>query len=76
MPGRIQVSTDTAELIAKAGRSSWLVKRDTAVSPKGKGTMQTYWLEFDSAGSVKPSSTSSETDDTEHAGQVRAKRKV
>lgn len=44
IPGRIQLSKDTATLIAAAGKDTWLQLREDAVSVKGKGTMETFWL--------------------------------
>ena len=41
---RIQVSEETADLLAAAGKSHWLNKRDQLVTAKGKGKLQTYWL--------------------------------
>lgn len=43
--GKIQVSAETAELIRSDGRERWLVKRDDIVTAKGKGQLQTYWVE-------------------------------
>ena len=43
--GRIQVSQETADLINKAGKSQWLVKRRDAVQAKGKSDLQTYWIQ-------------------------------
>ena len=42
--GRIQVSQDTADLLVAAGKSHWISRRDELVFAKGKGEMQTYWL--------------------------------
>jgi len=41
----IQVSQDTADLLTSAGKGHWLVPRDNPVSAKGKGLVQTYWLQ-------------------------------
>lgn len=41
---RIQVSSDTAELLIAAGKESWLLPREDEVQVKGKGTMKTFWL--------------------------------
>ena len=41
----IQVSEATATFLNEAGKGHWLVKREGTVSVKGKGEMQTYWLE-------------------------------
>jgi class 3 adenylate cyclase len=36
VPGRIQVSTDTATLLTDAGKEHWLVQRENKVQAKGK----------------------------------------
>lgn len=41
----IQVSQDTADLLTSAGKGHWLVPRDNPVSAKGKGPVETYWLQ-------------------------------
>ena len=43
--GKIQVSEETAELIRRDGKPHWLIKRDTMITAKGKGQLQTYWAE-------------------------------
>lgn len=40
----IHLSAETAALLIDAGKSSWVQPRDTLVTAKGKGEMQTYWL--------------------------------
>jgi class 3 adenylate cyclase len=45
LPGKIQVSEETARLIQRDSKSQWLTKRDTTITAKGKGEMQTYWAE-------------------------------
>ncbi|CAJ1946022.1 unnamed protein product [Cylindrotheca closterium] len=45
MPNRIHVSQATADLIAASGKVRWLKKRDELVEAKGKGKVQTYWVE-------------------------------
>jgi class 3 adenylate cyclase len=42
---RIQVSQTTADLLIAAGKEHWVTKRDELVSAKGKGKMQTYWVD-------------------------------
>jgi 3'5'-cyclic nucleotide phosphodiesterase/Adenylate and Guanylate cyclase catalytic domain len=44
MPGRIQVSQKTADLLILAGKESWLTQRTDHVEVKGKGSMITFWL--------------------------------
>ena len=53
---RIQVSQATADLLIEAGKDKWLRKREELVHAKGKGELQTYWLEI----SKKRSSTGSQ----------------
>jgi hypothetical protein len=43
---RIQVSQKTADLLVAGRKGHWLTARDTLVDAKGKGKMQTYWLEL------------------------------
>ena len=45
MRDKIQLSQATADALIEAGKAHWLVKRDTKVVAKGKGEMQTYWLD-------------------------------
>jgi hypothetical protein len=42
---RIHVSQDTADLLIAAGKRSWVIPRETKVNAKGKGLMQTYWID-------------------------------
>jgi Adenylate and Guanylate cyclase catalytic domain len=46
--GRIQLSQSTADLIMLSGKGQWLVPRNEIVTAKGKGSMQTFWLEMNS----------------------------
>eukprot|EP00980_Cylindrotheca_fusiformis_P011780 scaffold2813_cov114-Cylindrotheca_fusiformis.AAC.6 len=41
---KIQVSPVTADLLAIAGFSKWVVPRNHKILVKGKGEMQTYWM--------------------------------
>ncbi|KAL7558130.1 hypothetical protein ACA910_013186 [Epithemia clementina (nom. ined.)] len=44
LPDRIQVSQETATLLSEAGKAHWLSPRTDKVVAKGKGELQTYWL--------------------------------
>ena len=44
LPGHIQASSYTADLIIQAGRQNWVVPRPDLVEAKGKGKLQTYWI--------------------------------
>jgi len=46
IPRRIQVSQSTADALILLGKDSWLVPRKEKVMAKGKGEMQTYFLEW------------------------------
>jgi hypothetical protein len=45
LPNRIHISQATADLILQAGKQDWLTAREDLVDAKGKGKMQTYWVE-------------------------------
>ena len=44
-PGRIHVSSATANQLIAHGKQAWLVEREDLVEAKGKGTLQTYWVD-------------------------------
>jgi hypothetical protein len=44
-PSKIQCSQKTADLLIAAGKQHWLEKRPDLVEAKGKGKLQTYWIE-------------------------------
>ena len=64
---KIQVSQDTADLLFSHGKQNWLSKREDLVQAKGKGTMQTYWINiYTSVASKSTGSTEvSETTDND-----------
>lgn len=45
---RIHLSQEIADLLIEAGRSHWVVRREDKVVAKGKGELQTFWLEIKS----------------------------
>ncbi|KAL3938546.1 MAG: hypothetical protein SGBAC_006566 [Bacillariaceae sp.] len=53
-PGRIHVSSASAEQLLERGKANWLRKRKGAVKLKGKGEVETYWLALKSTSRVKP----------------------
>jgi len=69
--GRIQISKTTADLITRDGKGKWIRPRNELVTVKGKGDLQTYWLEIKSGqfsvrdGSNEDSSTSQLTKEDE-----------
>ena len=56
---RIHCSKETATLLEAAGKS-WACPREDLVRAKGKGELQTYWLEFAKKASTRGSTASSE----------------
>jgi hypothetical protein len=43
LPGRIQVSQKTAELIIESGKGDWLTARRDLVNAKGKGLVSYFF---------------------------------
>ena len=52
--GRVHTSRDTAQHLISAGKEHWLEKREALTEMKGKGSMETYFINVDGekAGSV------------------------
>ena len=46
----IQVSQDTADLLIAAGKKSWITPRSDIIVAKGKGEMQTFWIQVGNKG--------------------------
>jgi hypothetical protein len=67
---KIQVSEATANLLIEAGKQTWVTARDELVTAKGKGDMQTYWLEANSGSVVTLSTNYSDDNDTSPEGRV------
>jgi class 3 adenylate cyclase len=70
IPGRIQLSTTTADLIIAGGNTEWVRRREDEIEAKGKGKLRTYWLEpkvvdHNSTGSVFSSVELSHNDSPE-----------
>jgi hypothetical protein len=49
---RIHISQATAEELDKAGKAHWIVPREDVVYAKGKGELNTYWLQPAQSGST------------------------
>ncbi len=45
MRNRIHVSQTTADLLIEAGKANWVKPREDLIEAKGKGKLQTYWVE-------------------------------
>lgn len=44
MINKIQISSQTMELLVASGQKDWIQSRETTVTAKGKGELHTYWL--------------------------------
>lgn len=53
MPGRIQISQATADALKAQGKGAWFSPREDKIEAKGKGILQTYWINTE----VAPSAT-------------------
>jgi class 3 adenylate cyclase len=45
VPGRIHCSLQTADRLMEAGKNGWLKPREGTINAKGKGELETYWIE-------------------------------
>lgn len=59
LKNRIHVSEATAHLLRASGKQSWLTQREDMIEAKGKGLLQTYWVEIHDDNSSRRSSRSS-----------------
>eukprot|EP00980_Cylindrotheca_fusiformis_P021046 scaffold8060_cov110-Cylindrotheca_fusiformis.AAC.4 len=57
---RIQVSHVTADLLVASGLSTWVIPRNGMVLVKGKGEMQTYWLNTTAGKAAKQTKSGNE----------------
>lgn len=69
-PNRIQISHATAELLRQEGKENWIVHRTDAVHAKGKGVLETFWLQPRNRPSMTIASNSSEGTEHAHGGNV------
>lgn len=56
-PGKIHISSETAEELIKHGCEEWLSVREDQIHAKGKGLMTTYWVIVQNARSTTTRST-------------------
>jgi hypothetical protein len=59
IPGKIQCSEATADLLIEAGKQAWVTPREDMVHAKGKGVLATFWLNLN-ASAGKAASVSSD----------------
>jgi hypothetical protein len=65
---RIQLSQETADLLIAAGKTHWLVPREDKIEAKGKGELNTYWLDMKTSQSA--TSTSSRSSDSRGTSSI------
>jgi hypothetical protein len=63
---KIQVSQATADALTKAGKSHWLTARSDVVKAKGKGVLQTFWVDPTRTPDDNGSSGGSDVSDSNH----------
>ena len=61
MSNRIQMSQETTDLLIAAGKSQWLRARQEKVNAKGKGELQTYWLDVHQDSAVRSTSSGADS---------------
>ncbi|KAL7573558.1 hypothetical protein ACA910_008696 [Epithemia clementina (nom. ined.)] len=63
---RIHMSKETADLLVSAGKAHWVKARQDLVTAKGKGPMQTFWLDVPHDGIRNINAPSSTTTSSGH----------
>jgi hypothetical protein len=61
MRNKIHISHETAELLAGSGKGHWITSREEKVVAKGKGEMQTYFLDLRGESAKSTSSAGSDS---------------
>jgi len=69
---RIHMSQECADLVIAAGKTKWLSKREDVINAKGKGELQTYWLNFAGDGTASSTHSSTPSDDAGAAANIEA----
>ena len=67
LKGKIHISEATADILTASGKGHWIVKRPEMIVAKGKGEMQTYWADPQTADAL---STTTGHSEATHAGAV------
>lgn len=57
VPNKIQMSSETANLLIAAGKSKWVTPREEKVYAKGKGELQTHYLKIQQGSRVSTNET-------------------
>ena len=61
-PNRIHLSQEIVDLLLDAGKSHWVSRREDKVVAKGKGVLNTFWLETMCSDLYESKTSQSETD--------------
>jgi len=68
---KIQISQETADLLVASGKSHWIKPRAEIIEAKGKGKMQTYWVDIvkrsDSQSVISSNESSEDIDESQAA---------
>lgn len=67
--GSVQCSQATADVLTEGGKGHWIKPREEKVHAKGKGELQTYWIEVTSSQQRRSSGDDLSGDGTVHDGQ-------
>jgi class 3 adenylate cyclase len=73
-PNKIHLSSDTAELLTASGKGHWVQMRSEKVVAKGKGELQTYWLDMKGTSSRSQTSGSVSSDANSRDNLARLER--
>ena len=70
-PGQVHLSGATADLLVKSGKQHWIVQREDKIVAKGKGEMQTYWVNIEKSPGSRASSMRSNSLDLTSSSEPR-----
>jgi hypothetical protein len=72
IPGKIQCTKATADLLIEAGKQAWVTPREDMVRAKGKGVLATFWLTLNAKNADKASSATSNESNSADCAQGAA----
>lgn len=52
IPGKVQISQEMADCLKSDGKAEWYTPREDKIVAKGKGELNTYWLNYDLIGNL------------------------
>ena len=70
IPGKIQLSKETAENLAEMDKENWIEKRSDIVEAKGKGKVETWWLVYMENGATRGANDAVPTNDSFHGTAI------